>query len=335
MVRGDGGHDPCLVQDAHGLEGHVLHLNLASTGQVGAYDGGKALRRQLLRDQVPLGAVVQGHLQVELLCNPHCREDVVHPVHMGLYRNLPVQHGHPALQPEVFLKALPAFRRLPLPFPVGFRFCQLLPQHGSDGHPGGGAFPLAGVIDLGVLPEGHLHGRRGLHHQAVHPPSSCLQEGELAAHHVGAAGAYHGRGDACPDGVVEGGVHGVHRIDRPQIGGDGIHRLVAVVPLHALLLLRDAHVAVGLYQPRHDQAVPGQDDPLALRGMERSIPLSDLRNLSVQGPDIPIPDIRTGHGLNRTTDNIHVNLPDAPQQRHSSDILTAGAPPDPPARRSG
>ena len=60
-------------------------------------------------------------------------------------------------------------------------------------------------------------------------------------------------GDARLHRVPKCCVHGIDGINGTQIRRDGIHVLIAVVPLHPLLLLRDSHMTVRLDNPRHHQ----------------------------------------------------------------------------------
>ena len=67
---------------------------------------------------------------------------------------------------------------------------------------------------------------------------------------------------------------------------------------------------MGLYQSRHDQALSCLYDPLAGSGMKvYLIPLSDFRYLSVPDPDAAVSDIRSGHSLDQSSDDIHLLFP--------------------------
>ena len=184
MVRGNGGHDSRLIQHAHRFECHILYLDLISAGKIRAHYGRKSLLRQLLCYHMPLRAMIQGHLQMKFLCDPDGSKDIVHPVHMGLQGNLPAKYRKPAFHPKVFLESVSVISSFFLLLRVSDRFCQFLSQHGGNCHPGGRAFTLSGIIDLGIFTKSCLHGCRGSDNQIIYPPSPGFQKGKLPAHHI-------------------------------------------------------------------------------------------------------------------------------------------------------
>ena len=259
------------------------------------------------------GTMIQRHFQPELSGDPHSRKDVVHPMDMGLQRDFPPHHRKPAFHGEILLKILAVLESLPFLLLIGKCLRQLLPEHGRNGHSGGGTFSLTGIVHLGILSEGHFHGRRGLHHQIVHPPALCLQKHKLPSHHIGAARTDHSGGDPRPHRIIEGRIHGIDGVYGPKLRGHGVHRLVAVIPLHAFFLLADPHMAMGLNDSRHNDALPDLYDPLAGNGMKiHFIPFSYLRYFSVLDADASVQNVTAGHGLDCSANYIHVFTPISP-----------------------
>ena len=140
---------------------------------------------------------------------------------------------------------------------------------------------------------------------------------KASPYHVRTSGTDHGGGNTCADRIIKSRIHGIDRINRPKIGGDGLYRLIAVVPLHSLFFLRDSHVAVRFDQARHHDA-SGRIDHLVLSGRKflnqsrnRGLSLNrpQFLNFSILNTDIAVfPDVPF-HRHDLSTDNIHLSLP--------------------------
>ena len=168
---------------------------------------------------MPLAAVIQRHKKVKLLCNPNCRKDIVHPMHMGFQRDFLFQYRQPAFIPEILFK-IPGGICLPFPLltaslplrlllflPILFRLKQFFPQHPGNGHSGGGHFSLSRIIYFGILTESHFHGGRCQHCQIIDSPSLRLYKSELSSYHIGTARANHSGRDPCPHRIVKCRIH--------------------------------------------------------------------------------------------------------------------------------
>ena len=206
-----------------------------------------------------LSAVDDDALQAELFGDAHPGGNVVGPVGVDVDGQLPPHHGQQRLQLGVKLGALLV---LVLLRPVQLLAVlqglgQILPDDGRRGHTGdGGLVPLV-IHALGVLSQGHLHGRRGLDDHLVHPPSGGLDGGELAAHRVGGAGAGEHRGHAPLPCLLKAAVLGIDGVDGPQVRGAGVGGLVAVVPLKTHCVPEHPQVAVGVDKAGQHMVPPG------------------------------------------------------------------------------
>ena len=260
--------------------------------------------------------MVQCHFQVKLPRYPDRRKNIVHPVYMSFQGNLPVKHRKPAFHPEILLEVLALVCSSFLLPGIADRLRQFLPQHGRDGHPGGRAFILSGIVYFRILAEGNLHCCRRFDYNIVYPPSPGFQKRKLAPCHIGTAGTDHGGRNARPNRIVEGCIHGIDGIHCPQVRRERFYRLVAVVPFHALFLFRDSHMAMGLYNARHNQPLPNLYHTFVRRGMKcRFTPPSDFRYFPVGDADTAVLNVFTCHCFDTSADYIHaVPLPFSPSK---------------------
>ena len=253
-----------------------------------------------------LGAVDQHVLQAELLADADAGGHVVGTVGVDVDRQFPPDHRQKGLQLGVvvgLVLLLVLCRPLQL-LPVLHRLGQVFPDDGGGGHAGGGGLMPLVIGELGVLPQGQLHGRRGLEDHLIHPAAVGFQGGELAADGVGAPRAGEDGGHPRLPGLLKAPVHGVDGVHRPQVGGAGVGGLVAVVPLNAGGVPEHPQVAVGIHKAGLDVSPLGVED----------LPLPALGTLlHGAGPgDLVPPDIHIAsgdgealHGVDGAVDNQH------------------------------
>ena len=269
-------------------------------------DHARPLLRQKIRDQVPLCAVDDHIAQVELLADPDPGNDVIRPVGVDVDRELPPEDGEQRLQLGVIVRLLLLLiLQGPLQLlPVLLRLGQILPDHRGGGHAGCGGLPALVVGELGVLPQGQLHGRRSLKHHGVHPAAVGLDGGKLAADGIGAARAGENGGHSGLPGLLKAAVHGVDGVHRPQVGGAGIGGLIAVIPLHAHRVPEHPQMAVGVHKA-------GLDMP-ALGVKQLALPLLGTLLHGTEAGDLVPPDLHIApgdgkalHGVDRSVDDQH------------------------------
>ena len=272
-----------------------LHLGFAA--QSGPHQHGAAFLRQFIHNEGAVGAVVQGNLQIELLGDAQGGKNVVGAVGVGLQGDFPAHYRPHGVQLHVKIRF---FLRLAL-F-IGFPFLLIFPgfeeqppEQGGGAHPGGRDLLLAAVNPLGIFAEGYFHRRRVLDHHFIHPLAAELDGAEGAAHHIGAAGAGDGAGNAGFQRLGKALVHGVDGVNAPHLGGNGVGGLVDIVahPAHNLFLQAD--VAVGLHKARRHQAARSV---INFRPGGRFQPRAHGGNFPVvSNEDVPAGDVRAFHGF--------------------------------------
>ena len=100
-IRDDGDVAARPRERARRLKGLVAQLELAGVGKARADRHGVALRREQLRRKVPLRAVLQGELYVELLGDADGGEQVVELVRVRLQGHFAREHGQQRLELDV------------------------------------------------------------------------------------------------------------------------------------------------------------------------------------------------------------------------------------------
>lgn len=110
------------------------------------------------------------------------------------------------------------------------------------------------VDRLGVFAEGELDGERRFHDHVVDAAACRLDERDLSADGVRAAGRNARRGHTGFERLAEGVVHRVHRIDGTHLRRDRVGVLVAVRTLEAEAVLVQTEVRVDVDKTRRQHA---------------------------------------------------------------------------------
>ena len=188
-------------------------------------------------------------------------------------------------------------------------FVQLFPDQGGGSHTGHGRFTLFAVGHFGVFAQGEFHAARKAHTEIVDAAARRFHGNELPADGIGAARTGEYTGDARGGGFGKAAVHGVHAIDGPQLGRDGIAHFVALVGLYAQAVAAYAQVAMGIDKAGQGQRAGGvvplpvcrdlchrpEGDDLSVFDLQES--LRDF--FSHHGEDLRIYDQQLVHTLSR------------------------------------
>ena len=231
----DAGRFPRLVADLH--LGRKVERRADRHAQPGLC--------QLVRDQMPLGRMLERQANAEFVGDADGGEDIIRAVRVRLERDLPTQDGDERLKLHIEC-GLPEHI-----VPGGLFFLQIQPrlhqrlaQDRRRRHPRRVA--LGGVAALRVLAERAFHRGFLFDDHVVDARSGRLDGGKGAAEHVRAARAGAYAGDAGAARVDEALVHRVHAVDGAQLRAADV---VALVDIHARLAVAvEADVAVRVHK---------------------------------------------------------------------------------------
>ena len=257
-----------------------------------------------------LGAVDDDVFQAELLGDADSRGNVVRPVGVEVGGQFPTDDRDQRFQLQVefrgigvlvrggtvlFLQILPSFE-------------QLLPDQRGSGHAGGRSFVPVIVAAFGVFAQCKFHGDGSAQDHIVYPTANRLDGGHLAADGVGAARAGDNRGHAALPGLLKAAVKGVDGVNGPELGGDGVGDLVAVVTFKAQTVAKHTQMAMGVHQTGVDMAA-GHIQHLGLLWQLKLIHAAGGGDFPVLKGHESVAYHVGGHGVENSVDQIHGNLP--------------------------
>ena len=289
VVGGDRDRHPGGGEPARVGQRPVTQLHLGPAGEQRADDHRDGRGRDLVGQQVGLGAMVDHQVIAELPGHPHRGRDIVRAVAVLPPRDFPAQHPAERLQLQVAVhrrpfgrRAVRSRRQLRL---VVLGGDERAADHRGGAQPGRRGLVALAVDALGVLAERGLQPGRLAEHHLVHGAAPALDRDGLAADRVGRARVDVDREHAAGDGVAEAQVGRVDRVERADLGGDRIGPLVGVLARPALGLLVHAGVGVGVDEAGQ-HPLPGRVDHVgAVR--HREARTLDRRDLPVPQQDGP------------------------------------------------
>ena len=200
----------CLFQHAWGGKREILELNLAALGEQGPYDDARTLLDQAVFEHicnhVAFGAVVDGHLQVEFLCESKSCEDIVRTVGVNLHGQVAVDDGEECLHRDVAIGLILFLRHA---FLIFDRIGHGRAKQRRNRHARGGRNLLFGVDIFGVFARCGLHRDGIAEGHFLNAAPASFERGKLPADDVCAAGPGDDGGDAGLPRFFEAGIKGV------------------------------------------------------------------------------------------------------------------------------
>ena len=216
-----------------------------------------------------LRSVDDDRAQAELLRDAQRGENVVRAVRMKMRLDAAVQHREQRLHLAVVIRLLMVVVYLGarLAREIFTALVQLVPDERGGRHARDRGLVLVVVDRLRIFAEGEFHRERCLDDHVVDAPAGGLDERDLAADGVRAAGRNACRRHAGLERLAEGVVHRVDRVDGAHLRRDGVGILVAVRALEAQTVLIQTEVGMDVDEAGRQHAALAVEHLAARRGL--------------------------------------------------------------------